>query len=119
MFSFFSHSFMSSVIYTLSKLLEGKTGKSKEVYIEKTRNINLLMHDMNEAEKNGKEDIDAMAGLFGKVMAQIVACREDEWTENLQRFGFFLGKFIYLLDAYEDIEEDIKKNRYKKLRFFA
>ena len=46
------------------KLLEGKTGKSKEVYIEKTRNINLLMHDMNEAEKNGKEDIDAMAGLF-------------------------------------------------------
>ena len=30
--------------------------------------------------------------------------------------GLFLGKFIYLLDAYEDIEEDIKKNNYNPLK---
>ena len=29
--------------------------------------------------------------------------------------GSFLGKFIYLLDAYEDIEEDIRKKRYNPL----
>ena len=26
--------------------------------------------------------------------------------------GFYLGKFIYLLDAYEDVYEDRKKGRY-------
>lgn len=30
--------------------------------------------------------------------------------------GFYLGKFIYLLDAYEDIEEDIKKDRYNPIK---
>ena len=48
-----------------------------------------------------------MAGLCGRVMAQIVSCREVEWKDNLERRGFFLGTFSYLLDAYEDIEQDL------------
>ena len=39
----------------------------------------------------------------------MMAAREYEWAESLRRLGFFLGKFIYLCDAYEDIEQDIKK----------
>ena len=74
------------------------------------------MHDMADMEKSGKADIDTMAGMFGRVMAQILLYREDEWTEILSRFGFFLGKFIYLMDAYEDIEEDIKRGTYNPFR---
>ena len=36
--------------------------------------------------------------------------------ESLLRLGFFLGKFIYLLDAYEDIEQDLKKGTYNPLK---
>jgi len=91
------------------RLLEGKTGKLKEIYAEKVRTINLLMQDFSEQEKSEEADIDTLAGLFGRVMAEVTAFREDEWAENLRRFGFFLGKFIYLCDAYEDVETDIKK----------
>ena len=98
------------------RMLEGKSRKLKDVYADKIRSINLLMHDLTEAEQNGKYDIDTMSGMFGRVMAQIVVCREDEWSENLNRFGFYLGKFIYLLDAYEDIEEDIRKGTYNPLK---
>lgn len=98
------------------KLLEGKSKKMQELYAGKVRKISLLMQNYSEAEEAGKEDIDTMAGLFGKVMAEIVACREDEWSENLRRFGFYLGKFIYLMDAYEDVEEDIKKGNYNPLK---
>lgn len=91
------------------KLLEGKTEKLKRVYTEKVRKLDLLMRDFSDAEKSGKADIDMLGGLFGKVMAEMVAVREDEWAESLRRLGFFLGKFIYLCDAYEDIEHDIKK----------
>lgn len=38
--------------------------------------------------------------------------RKDEWAEKLRRMGFYFGKFIYLMDAYEDIEEDLKQGRY-------
>lgn len=99
-----------------AKLLEGKTKKTKELYQEKIRKINMLMHDLARVEKENCQDIDLVAGLWGKVMAEIVACREDEWTENLSALGYHLGKFIYLLDAYEDVEDDIKKNRYNPLQ---
>lgn len=33
--------------------------------------------------------------------------------------GFYLGKFIYLMDAYEDLPEDRKKNRYNPLKELA
>ncbi len=98
------------------QVLEGKTRKTAEQYQEKFRRISMLMHDITEGERSGKADIDTMAGLFGQVMAQIVVCREDEWADNLSRFGFYLGKFIYIMDAYEDVEEDIRKGTYNPLK---
>lgn len=91
------------------RVLEGRAGRLKELYGTKLRTINLLMQDFSEQEKAEAADIDALAGLFGAVMGEIMAVREDEWAESLRRLGFFLGKFIYLCDAYEDIEADIRK----------
>ena len=90
-------------------LLEGKTNKLKATYADKMRTINLLMQDFSDAEKESGTDIDTLAGLFGRVMAEMMVAKEDEWAESLRRLGFFLGKFIYLSDAYEDVEEDIRK----------
>ena len=45
-------------------------------------------------------------------MGEILACRKDEWEDDLRRMGFFLGKFIYLMDAYEDMEKDEKDGNY-------
>lgn len=91
------------------KLLEGRAGKLKEKYGEKIRKVNLFMQEFSDAEASEKADIDTLSGLFGRVMGEIMAFREDEWAENLRRMGFFLGKFIYLCDAYEDVEEDREK----------
>lgn len=33
----------------------------------------------------------------------------ENWSEILKKIGFYLGKFIYLLDAYEDMNEDEKR----------
>ena len=45
-------------------------------------------------------------------MEEILAYRQDEWEKSLRRIGFYLGKFIYLLDAYDDVEEDVKNKDY-------
>lgn len=97
------------------RILEGKTGKLPENHGDKLKKISRLMQDFSEAEK-AEADIDTLAGLFGRVMAEIMTPREDEWAESLRTLGFFLGKFIYLCDAYEDIEKDIKKGTFNPLK---
>lgn len=85
-------------------------------YGEKARKIAGLMREMAQEEKHRNQDIDHMAGLFGAIMGEVLAVREDEWQEGLKAMGNYLGKFIYLMDAYEDVEEDIKQNRYNPLK---
>ncbi|MCM1570152.1 MAG: DUF5685 family protein [Roseburia sp.] len=97
------------------KLLEGRFGKAKLFYKDKLERLVLLMQDFYDAEKENA-DIDTISGLFGRIMSEVISYREDEWSESLRRFGFYLGKFIYLLDAYEDVETDIRKGNYNPLK---
>ena len=73
------------------------------------------MAQLGKGEKAECRDIDKMSRLFGEVMAEVVVCREDVWKENLYQLGLYLGKFIYLCDAYEDIEKDRKDGNYNPL----
>lgn len=102
--------------YLYGRILEGKSRKVQDRYEDKLRKISLLMQKLWEAEKSQNADVDTMSGLFGNIMAQIVVYREDEWSEILERLGFYLGKFIYLMDAYEDVESDIKKGNYNPFK---
>ena len=45
-------------------------------------------------------------------MAEIMVYKKDHWEKILRRIGFFLGKYIYTIDAYLDMEEDKKNNSY-------
>lgn len=45
-------------------------------------------------------------------MEEILAWKSDVWETTLRKMGFYLGKFIYLLDAYDDVEEDVKNGNY-------
>ena len=45
-------------------------------------------------------------------MAELLTYEEDFWAPTLRQMGFFLGRFIYLLDAAMDYEKDAKKGKY-------
>ena len=49
------------------------------------------------------------------MLAELYVMREDVYAKDLRELGFYLGKFIYLCDCYEDIERDIKKKSYNPL----
>lgn len=98
------------------KLMKRSLKQISSKYSEKVKRIDNLMRRITHKELMDTEDIDCMAGLFGEVMGEIFAVKCDEWEEGLRKLGAFLGKYIYILDAYEDIEEDLKKNRYNPLK---
>lgn len=71
-------------------------------------NIRLL----HSAEEQDLKDIDYVAGLSGHFLAEVFVWKEDIWQEELRTIGFYLGKFIYLMDALEDVEKDRKRGNY-------
>ena len=99
-----------------SRLMKKAYLKIGSQYKEKVKRMDALMREFSQKEQENIEDIDKMAGLFGELMAEMFAVRKDEWEDNLRRLGGCLGKFIYLLDAYEDLEEDMKSGRYNPLK---
>lgn len=100
----------------MASVLKSCHQKLCECYPEKIEKIAAAMDRIHELETKNSENIDEIAGVFGQIMAEIFAYRQDEWEENLRCMGFFFGKFIYLMDAYEDIEEDLKKGNYNPFR---
>lgn len=70
-------------------------------------------------EKEQERDIDKPAGCFGRLMEELFIYKKDQWEERLRRVGFFLGKFIYIMDAYDDLEKDKKAGSYNPLIQFA
>lgn len=86
-----------------------------EKYPEKARIVEICMKNIMEAEKRGEENLDVLAGYFGKIMAEVFVVREDLWEVSVREIGVNLGKFVYILDAYEDLEEDERKKRFNPL----
>lgn len=59
--------------------------------------------------------VDALAGAFGELMAELFVVREDRWAPLLRRFGMALGRFIYVMDAVCDLERDRKRKQFNPL----
>ena len=102
--------------YVSARLLRSSMESVKQAYPDNTVLIASRLKQISMMEEAGETNLDTMAGLFGDIMAEIFACRKDEWETSLRKFGFFLGKFIYLMDAYEDVEKDIENGSYNPLK---
>lgn len=92
--------------------LRSRCRQIAEKYPHKEEVMKEMLDKIHQCEKQNSADIDEVSGYFGEIMGEILAWREDEWGRELRRMGFFLGKFIYLMDAYEDMEKDRKKGNY-------
>lgn len=74
---------------------------------------------LNLLEEAGSHDLDALCNAFGTLLGTVFACRQDLWTPVLDGMGRGLGGFIYLMDAYDDLEKDRKKERFNALQALA
>ena len=98
------------------KIIKKAYDEVKNDYPDKVNKIELCLHKINDYEKQGLNNLDEVSKYFGEVMGLICAYKDDEWYDELYELGFYLGKFIYFIDAYEDIEDDLKKGNYNPLK---
>ena len=86
--------------------------KVAEKYPRQVKAIEENIRLLHEAERQNCKDIDYVAGLTGKFLAELFVWKDDIWQDELRTMGFFMGKYIYLMDALEDVEQDKKNKNY-------
>lgn len=102
----------------LSSILKKRVEEIAKKYPRKyyaVRNYVKRLHNYEKQSKNKKgelENLDIVAGYTGEMLGELFVYKKDIWELSLRKMGFYLGKFIYLLDAWEDIEEDCQTGNY-------
>ena len=67
-----------------------------------------------ERQENGSADIPANA--FGELMGELLSYATEGQTHAvLQELGKTLGRWVYLIDAVQDLDGDVKKGRFNAL----
>lgn len=93
--------------------------KLKVKYTDKCSIIEDRLDDLLKLEIAKCASMDQAAEPFAKLMEEVTAyeplCKEEKNDKTLRWIGYNLGKWIYLLDAYDDLERDIKEENYNPL----
>lgn len=96
----------------LSASLKRRCRRLEQEYPAKAAAVRSYVRALSECEEKKSADLDLAAGLTGQLLGEIFVMRRDAWEPALRKLGFFLGKFIYLMDAYEDAPKDRQTGSY-------
>lgn len=96
----------------MADVLEKYLMPIEERYPRQCAAIRNGLEQLSELEKACCQNPDEPAGVFGQLMGELLAYREDLWAADLRSLGFHLGRFIYLRDGAEDYKKDKKKGSY-------
>lgn len=69
--------------------------------------------DLNKLEKDGSSGVDAPAECFGEILGEIMSFGYESIDKRIAfELGKHIGAWIYIADALDDMQEDIKHGRY-------
>ncbi|MBQ7064082.1 MAG: hypothetical protein IJM90_04235 [Firmicutes bacterium] len=90
------------------KKLHTRYAHKSQVFAESLASLHLM-------EEQKETSLDLVSGCFGRLMGELFAWKHDQWEDRLRGLGDHLGRFIYLMDAYDDFDKDLKKGSYNVL----
>ncbi len=99
-----------------AKVFAGRAKKIARQYPRQAKVIREQLGRLAELEQKGITEPDVISRPFGELMSELFVYREDAFQDILRSFGFYLGKYIYLLDAFMDLEKDLKKGSFNPFR---
>lgn len=81
-------------------------------YPQKADFIKACLGELRSLEEDQSTSIDQTSNCFARLLEEIFDYKDDECRDRLRKVGFNIGKYIYIMDAYEDLDEDLEKGRY-------
>lgn len=104
--------FRKILMYLLLPYASLKYKKAEKMYPETALMISESMKRQIETEKSDTDMVDKAAHESADALGKILSYNLPDENGNIYRFGYGVGKFVYLADAAEDIEKDIKQKSY-------
>ena len=85
-------------------------------YRELDEKVTLGLRELAEIESQKLQSVDIPADKFGDILADVLSYGvEGQSAKILKNIGKHVGRWIYIVDAVDDIKEDAKKNRFNPL----
>jgi len=111
------HSVKAIMVYPM---FSSARKKARNRYPEADDLIKKSMKVQSDTEQRLEKSIDAAAEPFGKLLAdlfthgylQLTPTKDENTLRALSWMGYNIGKWIYTLDAFDDIEKDLKEKSY-------
>lgn len=112
-----------------SKLQLAALSPYKKKFSESIINLNEListkLKDLSNLEKNlSFSSIDEICHPFSEIVGNILKCYPHELIDdnnnlrdNLYNLGYTLGKWIYLIDALDDLKKDMENKKFNPINF--
>lgn len=105
---------LKSNIYAF--FLKGYINKAPEGLKEHLKYIEKKLTELYLLEKNaGKKSLDEISHPFAELTAYIVSTVSADKKQDLYMLGYNLGKWIYIIDAFDDLEDDMKKGKFNAI----
>lgn len=71
---------------------------------------------LRAAEEAGETSLDRAGDCFAKLLEELIvpslSGRDAAYSDNMRRLCYNIGKFVYLADAIDDLDEDFTAKRY-------
>lgn len=100
---------------TIYLLLTNAKRKLKKNYHTLYKNCRATINKLSDLEKNNCSDIDKLSDCFANLLGKLFVpdfITDENKMRILSHIGYILGRFIYIIDAYEDMEKDKKKKNF-------
>lgn len=81
-------------------------------YPQKADFIKACLGELRSLEEDQSTSRDQTSNCFARLLEEIFDYKDDEYRNRLRKVGFNIGKYIYIMDAYEDLDQDLEKGRY-------
>ncbi len=86
--------------------------KAKKLYPELDEAVAKMMDAQFEVEQDSSSGIDAAAHPTAEMLGTVLSFEGSDDTQKrvLYEFGYHIGRWVYLMDAADDLEKDKKHN---------
>ena len=96
--------------------IKGQYNRASKRYPELDKALQECFKELYALEKAGSKDIDATAKTSGDMLVAVAKACCPTYDDLLITLADNLGRWIYLIDAYDDLLKDIKKDNYNPLK---
>ena len=86
--------------------------KAEKKYPEAAKAVSDMTSAVLELENKKSSDIDALAHSFACMLGKLFEQADETSWEQLYDLGYNIGRYVYLIDAIDDLEKDKQSGEY-------